>query len=409
MRFRQYLLEANIVLPISQYEGGKLNTLNSSSFFPALTADNPSGIGITIVANPNGESSTRSSLGMGFDIAPHLTGTVQQFLNQYGDKEDNNAASKEYSEKIKSKFSLPPQDTVLTWQSMNKAVANHQEEELNKLLVKHNLKTSDTPPRSPEHEEWEEYDRWLEKQLEEWERSNPPPVWTEDMTQEEWDILLEDWLFERELYTDSQEQWYLKNTGRENLPRPDPKPKPRPRAPTWSPKPWWAGEIPPNNPNWWHWGPDGSDTVMGLNNNVPQLLSQGGPQNNPGYKPPYQNPDGTWQSPFPQDWQPDWELSPDRQPPPVVFNPADPSNPPTYDEWLRQHPEPKDPQDPDIDFQKMWDAWQKAWQAAQRWYNEEQRRRKERGYYSAPGVGVGRGINDFTREILPDFLNPFGN
>jgi hypothetical protein len=73
--------------------------------------------------------------------------------------------------------------------------------------------------------------------------------------------------------------------GRENLPRPDPKPKPRPRAPTWSPKPWWAGEIPPNNPNWWHWGPDGSDTVMGLNNNVPQLLSQGGPQNKPGSNP----------------------------------------------------------------------------------------------------------------------------
>lgn len=258
-RFRQYLLEANIVLPISQYEGGKLNTMNSSSFFPALTPDNPSGIGITIVSNPNGESSTRSSLGMGFELPSHLTGTIQQFVNQHGDKNDNSAVSKDYAEKIKSKFNLPAQDKVVTWQTMNKAVSNHQTEELNKLLVKHNLKNSDTPPHSPEHEEWEEYDRWLEKQLEEWERSNPPPVRTDDMSQEEWEALLEKWMFERYLYTDSQEQWYLRNTGRENLPRPDPKPRPRPRAPTWSPKPWWAGEIPPNNPNWWHWGPDGSD------------------------------------------------------------------------------------------------------------------------------------------------------
>lgn len=259
MRFTTYLLESNIVLPISQYEGGKINAMNSSAFFPALTADNPSGIGITIVANANGESSTRSSLGMGFDIAPHLTGTVQQFLNQYGDKQDNNAASKAYSEKIKSKFSLPPQDTVLTWQSMNKAVANHQQEELNKLLVKHNLK-SDTPTPSPDQIEYEEYQRWLDTQMQEWEKANPAPVRTDDMSDEEWESLWQAWLFERAIYEDGREQWYMHNTGPyARPPFPDPKPKPKPRAPTWSPKPWWAPETPPNNPNWWHWGPDGSD------------------------------------------------------------------------------------------------------------------------------------------------------
>jgi len=119
---------------------------------------------------------------------------------------------------------------------------------------------SDTPTRSPEHEEWEEYDEWLEKQLEEWERSHPAPVWTDDMTLEEYNILIEDWLFERSIETDRLQQWYERNTG--FRPRPDPKPKPRQRTPTWSPAPPWVPQPPPpppNNPNWWHWGPDGSD------------------------------------------------------------------------------------------------------------------------------------------------------
>lgn len=404
-KFKQFLLEADA--SPSQYYGTKIGSMNTDSFFPTINGQG-GGSGV-IVSNSTGESSTRSSLGMGFELAPQLTGTVQQFVNKYGDKTDNSAVSRAYSEKIKSKFNLPAQDKVVTWQTMNVAVSNQQAEELNKLLVKYNLK-SDTAPRSPDQIEYEEYQRWLDQQMYEWEKSNPPPIRTDDMSEEEWESLWQAWMFEREIYQDGREQWYMHNTGPyARPPFPDPDPKPRPRAPTWSPKPWWAGEIPPNNPNWWHWGPDGSDTVMGMNNNLPQRLSQGGPQNNPGYKPPYQNPDGTWQSPFPQDLKPNWELSPDRQPTPVVFNPADPSNPPTYNEWLRQHPEPKDTGDPEIDFQKLWDAWAKAWQAAQSWYNAEQRQRKEREYYSVPGVGVGRGINDFTREILPNFLNPFGN
>ena len=117
---------------------------------------------------------------------------------------------------------------------------------------------SDTPTPSPDQVEYEEYQRWLDQQMHEWEKLNPPPN-INDMTHDEWLRLMELWYFERELYMDEREQWYIHNTGDGvNPPLPDLRPVPRPREPTWSPRPEWA---PPYLPGWWHMGPDETGPV----------------------------------------------------------------------------------------------------------------------------------------------------
>tara|TARA_R110000868_G_scaffold222241_1_gene474124 strand:- start:1127 stop:1930 length:804 start_codon:yes stop_codon:yes gene_type:complete len=262
-KFKEFLVEADA--SPSQYYGAKLGGIDSGSIFPTISGEG-GGAGV-IVSNPTGESSTRSSLGMGFELAPQLTGTVQQFVNQYGDKTDNSAVSKAYSEKIKSKFNLTAQDKVVTWQIMNKAVSNQQTEELNKLLVKYNLKSStDNPQRAWGDDDMDEYYRWVDQQMQEWELGNPRPEWVDGMSQEEWEAMMREWETRQFEHRHGIEHWYAWNIPGTNghtigsIPQRNPLPMPKPRNPTtWSPKPWWAPESPPNNPNWWHWGPDGSD------------------------------------------------------------------------------------------------------------------------------------------------------
>jgi hypothetical protein len=118
---------------------------------------------------------------------------------------------------------------------------------------------SDTPTPSPDQIEYEEYKRWLEQQMHEWQKANPPPIQTDGMTHDEWLRLTELWWFEYELYADDREQWYILNTGDGvNPPLPDTRPERRPREPTWSPKPEWA---PPYLPGWWHIGPNETGPV----------------------------------------------------------------------------------------------------------------------------------------------------
>jgi hypothetical protein len=111
--------------------------------FPPLTADNKTGAGVVVVTNPAGTSTDRASFGMGFELAPTLTASVQQFVNQYADKYDNSAVSRDYQAKEQAKFNLPPEDKIVTWQTMNNAVANHLNQNLKQLLQKYNLYVSD--------------------------------------------------------------------------------------------------------------------------------------------------------------------------------------------------------------------------------------------------------------------------
>lgn len=166
---------------------------------------------------------------------------------------------KEFLREEADTLSQPQIDTKTNNQMSNDSVVTSVP--TNKTSVKNNLK-SDTPPHSPEHKEYEEYIRWRDRQLKEWESDNPHPTQEPGMSDEEYQFLVDRWL---EAYTEMLErlgQWYSWNTGLEGSePGPDPKPRPRPRAPTWSQKPWWAGEIPYNNPNWWHMGPNESGPV----------------------------------------------------------------------------------------------------------------------------------------------------
>jgi hypothetical protein len=100
--------------------------------------------------NPKGaafNSTTTPTLGMGFEMAPNLVGTVQKFVDKYSDKNTNNVNKPTNSK-------TPATKTPVTWQTMNQAVSNQQKEELNKLLAKFNLTPNEpnAPPPSPEPE-----------------------------------------------------------------------------------------------------------------------------------------------------------------------------------------------------------------------------------------------------------------
>ena len=74
------------------------------NIFPVFdTAVNPTGAGAVIVTNVPGKSINTASFGMGFEVAPNLTASVQQFVNQYADKTDNSSVSRAYSDKVKEK------------------------------------------------------------------------------------------------------------------------------------------------------------------------------------------------------------------------------------------------------------------------------------------------------------------
>jgi hypothetical protein len=96
---------------------------------------------------------------------------------------------------------------------------------------------SDIPKPSPEHEEWEEYVRWLEREMKEWEKANPYPVWEDNMTQAEWETLVQMWLIEQQRHQIEIEnlyRWRIRDGL--GLPRPDRKPEAREPNET-SPKP----------------------------------------------------------------------------------------------------------------------------------------------------------------------------
>ena len=253
--FKQFLIEYNAPLT------PKLTMMATDAIIPIISGEG-GGPDVTVM-NPKGaafNNTTKPTLGMGFEMAPNLVGTVQKFVDKYSNNNTNNV-NKLTNPKT------PATKTPVTWQTMNQAVSNQQAEELNKLLVKHNLKSStDNPPRAWGDDEMDDYYRWLDQQMQEWELANPKPEWVDGMSWEEWQAMMREWETREFEHRYGLEHWHSWNIPGPlddpigTIPQRNPLPMPKPRIPTtWSPKPWWAPETPPNNPNWWHWGPDGSD------------------------------------------------------------------------------------------------------------------------------------------------------
>lgn len=137
------ILEANDPVPPPSLDPGKGQEGVGNVFPQFNTGTNQTGAGAVVVTNPAGTSTDRAGFGMGFELAPTLTASVQQFVNQYADKYDNSAVSRDYQAKEQAKFNLPPEDKIVTWQTMNNAVANHLNQNLKALLQKYNLYVSD--------------------------------------------------------------------------------------------------------------------------------------------------------------------------------------------------------------------------------------------------------------------------
>ena len=133
------IFEANEQPPLQPAKGQE----GVGNIFPELSPNNPTGAGVVVVTNPAGTSINKPSFGMGFELAPTLTASVQQFVNQYADKTDNSSVSRAYSDKVKEKFNLAPESKVVTWQTMNNAVANHLNQNLKQMLQKYNLYVPD--------------------------------------------------------------------------------------------------------------------------------------------------------------------------------------------------------------------------------------------------------------------------
>ena len=117
------------------------------------------------------------------------------------------------------------------------------------------------------------------------------------------------------------------------------------------------------------------------------------------YSDPYSPSQPYWEYKDP-DAPAEFELEPLENAP--SFDPRNPNNPPSYDEWLRQHPEPN------CNRCRTWEEWNKLRQGAYNYYEMLRHERAKERYYQEYGRW-GPGISDFTREVLPDFLNPFGN
>ena len=117
---------------------------------------------------------------------------------------------------------------------------------------------------------------------------------------------------------------------------------------------------------------------------------------------------------FPSEWNPpllapaDFQVpleTPTRNPkptPPVFTNPTEK----TFEEWLRNHPEP--PQDNEYwEDDWIYEKWKKERDRVEQYYRDRGSDQRGRGYYSEPGQGFYRGVHDFAREVIPDEFNPF--
>lgn len=131
--FKQFLIE---------YNAPPFGVISTDAIIPAISGEG-GGVDVTVM-NPKGvafNNAIKPTLGMGFEMAPNLTGQLQKFVDKYSDKNTNNVNKATYPK-------TPATKTPVTWQTMNQAVTNQQREELNKLLAKYNL-TPNEPMEPP--------------------------------------------------------------------------------------------------------------------------------------------------------------------------------------------------------------------------------------------------------------------
>jgi hypothetical protein len=113
----------------------------------------------------------------------------------------------------------------------------------NNTSVKNNLKrASGNPPRAEGDDEMDDYYRWVDKQMDKWEKDNPRPEWVDGMSEEEWRALMMEWEWYYNEHRYGLQHWYAWNFPGTNgtfpgqIPQRNPLPQPREPNET-SPKP----------------------------------------------------------------------------------------------------------------------------------------------------------------------------
>jgi hypothetical protein len=99
----------------------------------------------------------------------------------------------------------------------------------------------DIPTPTTEEEEFEDYVRWVERMLKQWEKENPYPVWEDNMTQAEFEALIQMWLnalWQYQIEIEHEYKWRIRDGFGNPRPFPRPDQTPPPIEPNeTSPKP----------------------------------------------------------------------------------------------------------------------------------------------------------------------------
>ena len=117
-------------------EGGFGTPENVGDVLPFLDSSNKTGAGVVVVTNPAGKAYTSpsSGFGMGFGLDPVLLPNVNQFVNQYGDKDSQGTVSNAFEDERVTDTDTPEELEHITWQKMNNAVANYVYKNLKQTL-----------------------------------------------------------------------------------------------------------------------------------------------------------------------------------------------------------------------------------------------------------------------------------
>lgn len=95
---------------------------------------NKTGAGVVIVTNPKGNAYNKpeSSLGMGFALPTSILQNLQNFVNTYHGMENDERESEKFEKEREQETG--EEDTHITWQKMNGAVANYLSQNLKGTL-----------------------------------------------------------------------------------------------------------------------------------------------------------------------------------------------------------------------------------------------------------------------------------
>lgn len=109
---------------------------NVGDILPFLDSKNKTGAGVVVVTNPAGEAYTSpvSGFGMGFALDPDLLPDVNDFINQHANSSGQGAVGDKFEQQRMEETDTPEELHHVTWQNMNKAVANYVYKNLKQTL-----------------------------------------------------------------------------------------------------------------------------------------------------------------------------------------------------------------------------------------------------------------------------------